>query len=57
MFGYSSELRGFTQGIGEYSMEYKTHKPVSFMDLDKIIESFQNKKNPSSDKEKKKSDR
>ncbi|KIL60069.1 hypothetical protein M378DRAFT_84328 [Amanita muscaria Koide BX008] len=28
MFGYSNQLRGATQGKGEFSMEYKNHQPV-----------------------------
>jgi len=41
MFGYATELRSITQGIGEFSMEYKTHKPVPPYDVEKIIEKFQ----------------
>ena len=50
MFGYATELRGVTQGIvrqniklfqGEFSMEYKTHKPVPVFEVDKIIQKFQ----------------
>jgi elongation factor G len=38
MFGFSTELRGFTQGQGEYSMEYKGHEPVAIEDLKMIQE-------------------
>jgi elongation factor G len=37
MFGFASELRGQSQGQGEYSMEYKTHQPVSPDEVAKII--------------------
>lgn len=44
MFGYSTELRGLTQGIGEFSMEYLTHKPVAPHEINQIIEKFRKQK-------------
>ena len=36
MFGFSTELRGYTQGQGEYSMEYKGHEPVPIEEIKNI---------------------
>lgn len=38
MFGFSTELRGYTQGQGEFSMEYKAHEPVAVEDIKSIQE-------------------
>lgn len=43
MFGYATELRGQTQGIGEFSMEYKKHEPVMDHDVQDVIDAYQEK--------------
>jgi elongation factor G len=44
MFGFSTELRGMTQGQGEYAMEYKTHEAVSPDEVAKIIKDIKKRK-------------
>ncbi|PFH50016.1 hypothetical protein AMATHDRAFT_62038 [Amanita thiersii Skay4041] len=49
MFGYSNQLRGTTQGKGNYSMEYKNHQPV-LPGLQKELEEAYRKTLPSAKK-------
>eukprot|EP01112_Ceratiomyxa_fruticulosa_P016645 TRINITY_DN5068_c0_g1_i4.p1 TRINITY_DN5068_c0_g1~~TRINITY_DN5068_c0_g1_i4.p1 ORF type:complete len:753 (+),score=184.54 TRINITY_DN5068_c0_g1_i4:125-2383(+) len=44
MFGYSTDLRSQTQGKGEFSMEYKTHQPVTKDLFDQLCEEYLKKR-------------
>eukprot|EP01015_Nassula_variabilis_P011543 TRINITY_DN1936_c0_g1_i2.p1 TRINITY_DN1936_c0_g1~~TRINITY_DN1936_c0_g1_i2.p1 ORF type:complete len:173 (+),score=52.39 TRINITY_DN1936_c0_g1_i2:84-602(+) len=44
MFGYATEIRGYTSGQGEFSMEYKCHEAVPPNETDEIILKFKKKR-------------
>ncbi len=49
MFGYATEIRGFTSGQGEFSLEYKKHEAVPPNEMDELIARFAKKRRRSGD--------
>lgn len=44
MFGYATEIRGLTQGTGEFSLEYKRHDPIPPNEVEELVKKFKEKR-------------
>mmetsp|Transcript_69992 Transcript_69992/g.150815 ORF Transcript_69992/g.150815 Transcript_69992/m.150815 type:complete len:122 (+) Transcript_69992:671-1036(+) len=51
MFGYSTELRGSTQGQADFSMEFENHQPLMENERMELLEKFKDQFNRKKSKE------
>ena len=52
MFGYSTELRSMTQAKGEFTMEFKEHRPMGKGEQKKLMQEYQDKRAAEMEKKK-----